>query len=95
MPRHIAATHRGNEGVERSPDIWSGAAVVVGSAIPVFLIENIFNETERVGDVLEVYPWLTKAEVLRALAYAADDAYLVRADRQRHEDAIRSASNKS
>lgn len=76
-------------GVTRDPEIWGGAAVVADSAIPVFMVEDLYNENGRVEDVLESYPWLTRAAVLRALAYAAEDAHLVAADRARHAEAVR------
>jgi uncharacterized protein (DUF433 family) len=74
--------------VTRTPEIWGGAAVIAGSAIPVFMVEDLYNDNYRVEDVLENYPWLSKGDVLRALAYAADAPHLVAADRARHAEAI-------
>ena len=79
------------QGVSRSPAIWGNSAVIAGSAIPVFMVEDLYNEAGRVEDVLAVYSWLSKAEVLRALAYAAEFPHLVAADRARHEEAARGA----
>lgn len=84
MPRTTAD----QSGSTRTPEIWGGAAVVSGSAIPVFMVEDLYAENHSVEDVLENYPWLTAAAVLRALAYAAEMPHLVAADRQRHLEAI-------
>jgi len=84
MPRITAD----QSGVTRTPEIWGGAAVISGSAIPVFMVEDLYSENHRVEDVLEHYPWLTAAVVLRALAYAAEAPHLVAADRQRHLEAV-------
>jgi uncharacterized protein (DUF433 family) len=81
-------------GVSRTPEVWGGAAVIAGSAIPVFMVEDLYNHANRIEDVLEEYPWLSRADVLRALAYAADEPYLVAADRGRHEAAVRDASGR-
>jgi uncharacterized protein (DUF433 family) len=75
-------------GVTRTSSIWGGAAVIAGSAIPVFMVEDLYNDSHRVDDVLESYPWLSRGDVLRALAYAADAPHLVAADRARHVEAV-------
>lgn len=77
--------------VSRKPSVWAGAAVIAGSAIPVFMIEDLYKEEQRLEDVLEVYPWLSRSEVLQALAYADAHAALVVEDRARHEQAFRNA----
>lgn len=78
-------------GIARSTEIWGGAAVIAGSAIPVFMVEDLYNEAGRVSDVRENYPWLSEAEVMHALRYAAEAPEAVAADRERHERAIRDA----
>jgi uncharacterized protein (DUF433 family) len=77
--------------VSRKPSVWAGAAVIAGSAIPVFMVEDLYNEEQRVETVLEAYPWLRRDEILRALAYAEAYKETVAEDRERHERAIREA----
>lgn len=84
----VPRTSADPSGVTRSPEVWGGAAVISGSAIPVFMVEDLYSENHRVDDVLENYPWLTAAAVHRALAYAAEVPHLVAADRQHHLEAV-------
>jgi uncharacterized protein (DUF433 family) len=75
--------------VSRSPDTWRGSAVLTGTAIPVFMVVDLYEEANKVSDVQENYPWLAALDILRAVAYAADYPELVAEDRARHEQAIR------
>ena len=75
--------------VSRSPDIWRGSAVLAGTAIPVFMVVDLYAEANKVEDVRDNYPWLAALDILRAVAYANDYPELIAEDRARHEEAIR------
>lgn len=74
--------------VSRTRNVWGGAAVISGSAIPVFMVEDLYNDEKSVEDVLDAYSWLSRAEILQALAYAATYREQVAEDRSRHERAV-------
>lgn len=68
-------------GIEQHPDVWGGAAVVAGTRIPVFVVEDAFRSEKRLDRVLEAYPRLSEAEALRALAFAVSQPDVVERDR--------------
>lgn len=77
--------------VVRDRNIWSGMAVVLGTRIPVFLIDDLYSETDDISEVLAAFPRLTEGSIFYALAYARDHAVLVAQDRDRHHRAIEAA----
>jgi uncharacterized protein (DUF433 family) len=77
--------------ITRDKSIWSGMAVVIGTRIPVFLIDDLYNETGNIAEVLAAYPRLSEGDIFYALAYARDYAGLVSADRNKHYLAIAEA----
>lgn len=77
--------------ITRDPTIWSGMAVVLGTRIPVFLIDDLYTETGDIAEVLTAYPRLTEGDIFYALAYARDCAGLVSEDREKHHHAIAQA----
>lgn len=77
--------------ITRDPSIWSGMAVVLGTRIPVFLVDDLYAETGDVAEVLAAYPRLSEGDIFYALAYARDRAGLVAEDRDKHHRAIAEA----
>lgn len=67
--------------VSRSPRVFGGAAVIAGTRIPVFMIEDMYNEGVSVEMLLDYYPNLSEGQVFAALAYADIFAGLVASDR--------------
>jgi len=88
-PRSDWAEERHN--VCRDPSNWGGAAVVAGTRIPVFMIQDMYAETQSLPEVLACYPSLDLADLLSALAYAEHASGLVAEDRARHEMAVERA----
>ena len=72
--------------IERRIDLWGGAAVLAGTRIPIFAIEDAFQD-RGMEAVLESYPTLTKGDVYFALAYSMVDAG-VDADRRTYLNLI-------
>lgn len=77
--------------ITRDPTIWSGMAVVLGTRIPVFLVDDLYAETGDIAEVSAAYPRLTEGDIFYALAYARDFAGLVSEDRERHHRAVADA----
>lgn len=77
--------------VTHDPNIWSGMAVVVGTRIPVFLIDDLYTETNDTAEVIAAYPRLSEADIFYALAYARDHAVQMAQDRAKHQRAIEAA----
>jgi uncharacterized protein (DUF433 family) len=69
-------------GIVRDAGVWGGRAVIEGTRIPVFVIEDQFHESGTVEGVLETYPELKRADVHVALAYAELDHAGVAGDRE-------------
>jgi uncharacterized protein (DUF433 family) len=81
--RHRRAEHMQFIGaVERRPSLWGGAAVLAGTRIPIFAIEDVFVREGSVEDVIRAFPQLRPADVYFALAFAQYDAEGVERDRQ-------------
>jgi uncharacterized protein (DUF433 family) len=74
--------------VVRDPDVWGGSATVAGTRIPVFLIDDYFNEVKDIYVLLECYRSLTPADIHSALAYAHKFQGRIQEDRERHERAL-------
>jgi uncharacterized protein (DUF433 family) len=58
--------------IERNPAIMLGKPVIKGTRITVELLVRKLADGFTVEDVLTMYPHLDRAQVLAALAYAAD-----------------------
>jgi len=58
--------------IEINPNIMLGKPVIRGTRIPVELIIRKLGEGSTVEDLLSAYPNLTKEDIQKALAYAAD-----------------------
>lgn len=65
------------EYIHSDPNVMYGKPVLIGTRIPVDLILEKLSEGERVEDLLEAYPRLSKEGIAAVLAYATD---LVRND---------------
>lgn len=57
--------------IARYPDVLGGKAVIAGTRIPVWVIEDVYLE-EGLGGVLEAYPGLTDDEIRGAILYARE-----------------------
>jgi uncharacterized protein (DUF433 family) len=57
-------------GVVLTPGVCGGEARLAGTRIPVWMLENARREGLSEADVLEMYPWLTTAQVRLAWSYA-------------------------
>lgn len=58
--------------IERNPAIMLGKPVIKGTRITVELLVRKLADGFTIEDVLTMYPHLDRAQVLAALAYAAD-----------------------
>ncbi|MCJ7529541.1 MAG: DUF433 domain-containing protein [Anaerolineales bacterium] len=61
-----------NERIEINAAVMLGKPVIRGTRIPVELILRKLSEGATEADLLDAYPRLTRADILAALAYAAD-----------------------
>lgn len=75
-------------GVIRDPEVWGGTAMVSGTRIPVYMVEDMHEEGCTVQEIIECYPRLTPASVFSALAYAYTHRGLVDEERASHARAI-------
>ncbi|MDP9352624.1 MAG: DUF433 domain-containing protein [Chloroflexota bacterium] len=75
--------------VSRTPQVWSGIAVLAGTRIPVFMIEDMYNEGTDIQTILDYYPNLSEGQIYSALAYAETAEGLVAEDRTAYEAAAR------
>lgn len=75
-------------GINRSPDIWGGRAVIDGTRIPVFAVVDQYEEFDNVDSVLEAYPELRPADVHLALLYADLEREGVRRDRETYLEQV-------
>ena len=57
--------------ISHSSDIMGGKACIRGTRVTVGMIMTLFSEGKSVDDILDDYPYLTKADVAEALKYAA------------------------
>jgi uncharacterized protein (DUF433 family) len=62
------------ERIVSNPGILGGKAVVAGTRISVEIILEQLALEATVEDVIEYYPFLTRDDVLAALAYASEMA---------------------
>ncbi|MEW5986588.1 MAG: DUF433 domain-containing protein [Chloroflexota bacterium] len=58
--------------IEINPNVMMGKPVVRGTRIPVELIIRKLSEGATEADLLDAYPRLSQADIMAALAYAAD-----------------------
>lgn len=58
--------------IERNPAIMLGKPVIKGTRITVELLVRKLADGFTMEDILTMYPHLVRAQVLAALAYAAD-----------------------
>lgn len=61
-----------NEYVETNPKVMMGKPVIRGTRITVENILERLGAGESVEEILEAYPQLTRKEIQRALAFAAE-----------------------
>ncbi len=58
--------------ISRDPDIMGGAAVFVGTRVPVATLLDYLEAGETIDDFLDGFPSVTKAQVLAFLESAKD-----------------------
>jgi uncharacterized protein (DUF433 family) len=58
--------------ISSDPKIMGGKACIKGTRLPVTIIIDYLAAGDSIEDVLEAYPFLTREDVLAALAYASD-----------------------
>jgi len=58
--------------IERNPQIMLGKPVIKGTRITVELLMRKLADDFTVEDILEMYPQLTREQVLAAISFAAD-----------------------
>ena len=58
--------------IEINPNILMGKPVIKGTRIPVELILRKLGEGATIEELLEMYPNLTKEDILAAISYSAD-----------------------
>jgi len=75
-------------GVTHDSGIWGGTAMVTGTRIPVYMVEDLHEEGCTVLDIIECYPRLTPGSVFSALSYAWSHRGLIDEERASHERAI-------
>lgn len=73
----------------RRRDIWGGAVTLAGTRIPVYLLEDFYEEVPSVETMLKWYPGLTRAQLCAALTFARRHPTEVRKDRDRQLAALR------
>ena len=54
------------------PDIMGGKACIAGTRVPVHILLGHLGSGATVTELLAGYPFLTQADILAAMAYAAD-----------------------
>ena len=59
--------------IEINPKVMLGKPVIRGTRIPVEVILRKLSEGAGEADLLDAYPRLTRADVLAALRYAAEN----------------------
>lgn len=59
------------ERIETNPNVLSGKPIVKGTRISVELILKKLSEGITIDELLEIYPNLTKDDVLAVLSYSA------------------------
>lgn len=69
-------------GIEKTPGVCGGAACIVRTRIPVWVLENARRLGSSEAEILDNYPTLRAADVVHAWAY-------VDTHRQEIDDAIR------
>ena len=74
--------------VVRDPAIWGGKAVIAGTRIPVFLIQDWLQNGWTVAGLLDTYPHLPQAHVLAALEYSVQHPARVHDDRDAYEATV-------
>ncbi len=55
--------------IERVEGVCGGEPVIEGTRIPVWIIAARVKRGETVAEIIEAYPWLTKAPVQDAIGY--------------------------
>ena len=61
-----------HERIEINPEVLLGKPVIRGTRVPVEAVVRKLSEGATLVELLDGYPRLTEADVLAALAYAAD-----------------------
>lgn len=75
--------------VARYDGVLGGKAVITGTRVPVFMVEDIYRERGSVAAVRESYPQLEEQQVLGALFYASAHPDDVAADRSQYREAFK------
>ena len=60
------------EGIVLDPEIMGGAPTIEGSRVTVTMILDALSDGVSEFEILEAYPYLTSAQVRRALHFAAE-----------------------
>ena len=58
-------------GIEINPEILSGKPVINGTRIPVYVILNLLSESYSINEIIEIYPDLTREDILECIKYAS------------------------
>lgn len=70
--------------IVRDPEVLGGKAVIGGTRIPVFVIEDFYREKGSISDAHAAYPDLEESQVIGAILYAMQFAEGVNADREQY-----------
>ncbi len=57
--------------IEVNPEILSGKPVINGTRIPVYVILNLLSEGCSINEIIEIYPDLTREDILECIKYAS------------------------
>jgi len=66
------ATRPTSAQIVNDPDILGGKPVIAGTRISVQLILEKMRDGWTINDLLDDYPYLTREQIVAALAYAAE-----------------------
>jgi uncharacterized protein (DUF433 family) len=62
----------GHPRITIDPSVMGGRACIVGARVPVHVLPAHLGSGATIHDLLEGYPFLTEADVMAAMSYAAD-----------------------
>jgi uncharacterized protein (DUF433 family) len=68
----MMATRPTSAQIVNDPDILGGKPVIAGTRISVQLILEKMRDGWTINDLLDDYPYLTREQIVAALAYAAE-----------------------
>jgi uncharacterized protein (DUF433 family) len=79
------------EAVERRPDTFGGCAVITGTRIPVFFVEDVYRD-EGLDGVMAAYPRLARVDISPPLRCAYLCPVAVEHDRRRYLGQVEAAA---